>query len=414
MRHRLRKQKGHMILFVVLFAGCLYGIASLGVDGARAVQNKARLADAAEVATLAVAANSDNDLTVNKKLANRYIDAYIQDKTNNTVIQINRNECRSGNQMNCDSGTRYTEVNVNVETQHNSWFSGTNYIAGFNRTYEVNEFGTVRKYQGDAIDIVFATDMSGSMTYEWKQSKNKRARIVEIRKIINSIADEIALFNKDRVYTTDVNRIAIVPYGRYVLEQRSWNNFSNCKSHDWQYAYVQDQWKGSTSSTVRDIWKTKKTKRVCAWLNGGEYYTIGLTDNVNVIKSTFARFNPGGNTHSYQGLIKSAQLLRNVSNPNPRQLIVVLSDGQDTDKKRFYALTQKNLCANILANLNARKTISGRPITASMAFIAFDYQNTDKGIQNCYGPKNVYDAASPDALLKVIYNLISEEIGHLK
>ncbi|UPR58176.1 VWA domain-containing protein [Vibrio sp. ED004] len=412
MRHRLRKQKGHMILFVVLFAGCLYGIASLGIDGARAIQNKARLADATETATLAISASSDNDLTVNRKLANRYIDEYIQDKTNNTVIQIDRNECISSNQMNCDSGTRYSEVKINVETQHNSWFPGTNDIVGFKRTYEVNGFGTVRKYQGDAIDIVFATDMSSSMTSDWGYSK--KTRIAQIRTIINSIADQIALYNKERVFTRDVNRIAIVPFGRYVLEQRSGHQYRNCRGTDWQYAYVQDQWEGSISSTVRGTWKTKRTKHVCVWLVGGMYYSIGLTDNVNVIKSTFSRFIPGGNTHSYQGLIKSAQILRNVSNPNPRQLIVVLSDGQDTDLNRFSMLTKNKLCANILGELNSRKTISGKPITASIAFIAFDYKNKGKDTLDCYGPKNVYDATTPNDLLKIIYNLISEEIGTLK
>ncbi|MEZ8628258.1 hypothetical protein AB6D75_20955 [Vibrio splendidus] len=414
MRHRLRKQKGHMILFVVLFAGCLYGIASLGIDGARAVQNKARLADAVEVATLAIAANSDNDLTVNKKLANQYIDAYIQDKTNNTVIQINRNECRSGNQMNCDSGTRYSEVNLNVETQHNSWFSGTNDISGFKRTYEIKELGTARKYQGDAIDIVFAIDMSTSMEKPWLNSKNNRSKHIELKGIFNSVVDQIGQFNNDRVYTGDVNRVAIVPYAEFVFNKNSWNNAKSCKKGGKRLNVpVENQWKGSIQSTINDMWNTKSTSIKCV-SPYAKYFTMGLTDNVKAIKSTFARFRPNGGTHSYQGLIKSAQILRNVSDPNPRQLIIVLSDGDESKPDRFESLTQKKMCSDILAKLNSRTTRSGKPITASMSFIAFDYKNSDKGIQSCYGDKNIYDATSPDALLKIIYNLISEEVGHLK
>ena len=77
----LRKQSGHAaILFAMIIPGW-FGLFTLASDGARAIQTKARIEDASEIAVLAIAAHNDDNKNsqgsgsgsaVNRKIATDY------------------------------------------------------------------------------------------------------------------------------------------------------------------------------------------------------------------------------------------------------------------------------------------------------------------------------------------------------
>ncbi|MGF1756228.1 pilus assembly protein, partial [Vibrio makurazakiensis] len=118
MLHSLKKQKGHAaILFALLIPG-FYGLFALGIDGARAIQNRARLGDAAEVAALALSAQNSTSSQQNTALARLYVDAYISDKEANVPMTIVRTECQLTDQTQCEGGARYSQYDISITTMH--------------------------------------------------------------------------------------------------------------------------------------------------------------------------------------------------------------------------------------------------------------------------------------------------------
>lgn len=55
------KQEGHAAILFVMMVPVLFGVFVLGTDGARAMQDRARLDDALEAASLAIAAHNDSN-----------------------------------------------------------------------------------------------------------------------------------------------------------------------------------------------------------------------------------------------------------------------------------------------------------------------------------------------------------------
>ncbi|MBE4019913.1 hypothetical protein HJ130_13195 [Vibrio parahaemolyticus] len=86
---RLHRQSGHAAILFALFIPLLFGVFTLGTDGARAVQDKARLLEAVEVASLAVAGQGSD----NADLAKNYLEYYFPSATiNNNDIKIKKNQ----------------------------------------------------------------------------------------------------------------------------------------------------------------------------------------------------------------------------------------------------------------------------------------------------------------------------------
>ncbi|WP_241910669.1 TadE/TadG family type IV pilus assembly protein, partial [Vibrio lentus] len=71
----IHRQSGHASVLFALLVPLLFGVFMLASDGARAIQSKARIEDASEVAALAVAARDDKTpmSTENVKLVKYYI-----------------------------------------------------------------------------------------------------------------------------------------------------------------------------------------------------------------------------------------------------------------------------------------------------------------------------------------------------
>ncbi len=100
MRNMKRKQQGVAgIIFVLLLLGMI-GFLALATDGARALQTRARLDNASEVASIAVAAlNDDNESTdgsgsaVNQTLVSNYAKAYVPDINNINSLKISKVDC---------------------------------------------------------------------------------------------------------------------------------------------------------------------------------------------------------------------------------------------------------------------------------------------------------------------------------
>ncbi|MEZ9338099.1 hypothetical protein AB4176_09550 [Vibrio splendidus] len=414
MRQSLNKQKGHAaILFALLIPG-FYGLFALGIDGARAIQNRARLGDAAEVAALALSAQNSTSSQHNTALARLYVDAYIRDKEINVPMNIVRTECQLTDQTQCEGGARYSQYDISITTTHEAWFPGNENFVGLDEKYSVSHAGTARKYQGDSIDIAFVTDFSGSMDYWW----GTKRKYQEVQDIISNVLVELEKFNQESASPDELNKVTLVPFAAYSVDavgdrcNGSWNKRKIYYSN--QIVHGRND-KQKVKNTVENLWQVKESDERCDKSANYDYYTTVLTSDLNSIDDDIKSFSPDGGTASYQGIIRAAQILKATNQPNPRRLIVILSDGDDNDPDMTSALVEEGMCTEIIDGLSSDRTISGRPVTAQLALIGFTYDVSDnKALSDCVGKSNVYDASNPDELLEIILNLISEEIGHIK
>ncbi|MEZ8102521.1 TadE/TadG family type IV pilus assembly protein [Vibrio bivalvicida] len=427
MRSSRTKQSGHAALLFALIIPGMWGFFTLAIDGSRALQTKARLGDATEAAALALAAKNSPNTSENKSLAKDYISAYISD-SDISITKIGRSECHVSNNLDCDGANRYSQYSLEVSINQDAWLHTQEFV-GFGDSYDVAHAATARKYQGDSIDISFVMDYSGSMHESWKG----KPKYIRVRDIINDVLDELETYQGIQEIN---NKVSLVPYAEFTARPKDnlscgWRSKSPLPYVDELYYkkrgrnYKLDAYK--TVQRWRDSRASDKDM-VCAhelYRNFGmSYKNVSFVDKFDQLRSEMKKFRPGGATASYQGIIKSAQYFDQLSDPNPRQLMVILSDGDDKNGNHgpmssrepvpTKALINQGLCEDIRAELNSRKTSDNRPVTFQIALIGFGYNVGKNPLTQCVGEENVYDAANPDELLDIILNLISEEIGHLK
>lgn len=421
--HFKRKQSGHAALLFAMLIPTLFGIFTLASDGARAIQSKARIEDAAEVASLAIAAHNaqNKDSTgigsgslTNRKIATNYIEQYMVDMTQISDLKIYKHNCEEISECKeglTRGGSRFSQYEVQAKTKHTSWFPGNEVIQGFGETFDVAGTAVARKYQSEAVDVVFAADFSGSMSGGWPGSRQAKYR--DLIEIIKEVTFELKRFND--LGSGNNNKIAISPFNYYTYSNRSDNTKKKCDLSQEYYS------RGSfdAKATVDNLWKPKGNEVSDNHCNGErnkhQFKDIFLTSNFDSFNATVRLFKPGGGTTSYQSIIRSAQMLR--KGVNSRRLLIVISDGDDSGhfKKRHQSLVQAGMCTKILLGLGAGMSSDGKPIRARMAVIGFDYEpENNKALQDCVGVKNVYKAEKRSEILNQILELITEEIGHLK
>lgn len=383
---RYRTQRGHAALLFALLIPVFWGFTTLAIDGSYAIQTKARLGDASEVAALALTAKNSLINSENEKLALKYVRAYVGD-AEISIKGVKRKECSSTDNNGCEGANRYAQYDLSVAAQRDSWIPNLNNI-GFGDNYNVSHSATARKYQGDSIDVVFVMDYSGSMDDTWQ----KKAKYRHVADIINSVLKELKKYQSIQ----EVNsRVGLVPYSEYTsrpenqmmceqqtevdcnrscdenrskcldkcggknCERKCKSAYVDCKKNckntevkkrrplkfvD-QLRYKANNETVDIESTIADVWvdKSNDPEAVCAFERYEEDYedrsypfnNEDLTDNFDKIEKEIKRFEPEGWTAALQGIIKAAQMFDSLDNlaagtsPNARQLLVILTDGVD-------------------------------------------------------------------------------------
>lgn len=423
MKSPISKQKGHAaILFTIMIPG-LFGLFSLATDGARMMQDKARLEDGLEVASLAVAAHNDDNVddgsgsgsAVNQAIANAYIAQYMSDMNSVDSLSIQKLSC---DQIpDCVSGLaagepRFFEFRVAATTAHDTWFSGD--LKSFDENYTVSGQSNARKYQNSAVDVVFVSDFSGSMGDPWSGgSQDKYEDLVDV---IETVTDELQKFND--LVNADDNTVAFVGFNNYVRLIDGDGSGATCFVDQLEYN------RRGNIGYRRTVNRVFIEKQGC--VTSGTYNAviedILPTTNFTAFNNKIDDFSPAGYTSSAQGLIRGAQLAN--LGTNPRRLVVILSDGNDlgstngvnnsTISSTLYGSSYK-LCDKIRDDLDAQNAANGDPVTSKIAVIGFDYNvSGNTALQDCAGVDNVFEAQNKTEILNKILELISEEIGHLK
>lgn len=445
---RLRRQSGHAAILFALFIPLLFGVFTLGTDGARAVQDKARLLEAVEVTSLAVAGQGSD----NAALAKNYLEYYFPSATiNNNDIQIKKINCEDN--ANCkNTNRRFFEYQVSAKISQPTWFPGNDAIIGFGENYAVAGHSSARKFHAETVDVVLVADFSASMYDTWKGGSKRKFR--DLKDILVEIADELEKFNGYKV-SLKQNKLAIVGFDFYssrrgANNQRIFSDHLICSDSSNTEIRCDSRYPGNdyrlnysgaklgvninAQATIRDVFNMNSIAHqpvVGTVTNISVFENITLSENMDSIKTKIKSNsfnitqNGGSGTSSYAGLIRGAQIAKD--GKNPRRIIIILSDGQDSFWKTTDKLINPNnpgsppetpqalgLCNKIINELNAQKTEQGDPIKARMVAVGFDYNMSDfPQLKNCVGKENVFFAQNRDDIKNKILELITEEIGHL-
>lgn len=435
MRGSLKKQQGHAAMLFAMIIPILFGVFMLGSDGARAIQTKARLEEAAEAAVLAVSAQDSADKTI----ARRYIEHYLYDIKKITSLNVERLSCES--LIECQAGLdkgngRYFEYRVSGQTQHQSWFPGQGVIVGFGEHFGVAGSSKARRYQGVPVDVLFVVDFSGSMNETWKGGK--KTKIEDLKDIIKAVTVELGKYNK--LYPNRKHRVAITGYNR-----RTINTASNGKLmiRDQRIVTKMGQYdKDDTVDLRRTITSQFKVKGAAQRVPNQDdlavFYDIFYTSDFSSFNRQISSFKASGGTASLQGIIRGGQVAVALSK-NPKQLMIVLSDGVDWNHyvEQTTALVERGMCSNIKNMINGGRVTAddpndsiyvqngfspgkqtpspyNEPMNMSMSVIGFDYPlDSNLALTKCVGRENVYKAENKDQILGQILSLITEEVGHL-
>ncbi|XDF79767.1 TadE/TadG family type IV pilus assembly protein [Aliivibrio fischeri] len=423
MRNLRKHQQGHAAILFAMMIPALFGIFALASDGARAIQTKARIEDASEVAALAISAHNDpdqpdngsyNPSTRNRQIVVDYVNAYISDIDAVTDIKVAKRRCELISD--CVAGlykgdARYLEHEIDVTTRQNSWFPGNEAIEGMGETFSTRGKSLARKYQSEAVDVMFAADFSGSMLDTWSGSSNPK--YVDLIEIIRNISVELQKFN-DLPENRDKSTMGISAFSTFTNSFTSDTGIQCSLSQGVNSKNKPGNWfrPVKPANTVANIWN-EKTEDYCKSGAYAGFHDVNLTSNFNSLNGQVGSFYAGGGTASYQALIRGAQLLDR--GRNSRRLLIVLSDGMDNDRNLANGLVSNGMCREIQAGLESDRTPDGRPIAAKMAVIGFDYDPfANKALKDCVGEKNVYKAEDADEVEDIILELINEEVGHLK
>lgn len=437
----MKNMRGHAAILFALFIPGLFGVFILGTDGANMLQSKARLNEALEVASLAVAAQDSDQDEIRKATARIYIQHYFPNSTvDSSSLTVTKTICEYGGSS-CniaESETRYYKYDVSASITSDLWIAGTSE----EDTFDASASSRAKKYAAKSVDVVLVSDFSASMYEYWNGERKFRSLI----NVVKSIATELQKYN-DRLPTgQNKNTIGLVGFDYYTKPPAASNRFSAniycdkykklTRNGNYIYAGGWESNSGQCASlypthpeynrinvgkTIDKVFQSNDIIHNSAWqayevTNISSYKTLALTSNISNFTDQLGTSNfnitnyNGSGTASFTGVIRGAQVLD--GGANNRRLMVILSDGGDSyvsNANNFSdALYDGGLCTSIKSHFEENN------IGITLAVIGFNYNMKEyPQISTCVGNDNVYSATDMDQVKQRILSLITEEIGHL-
>ncbi|MGX9418279.1 hypothetical protein ACWU4D_13090 [Vibrio sp. WJH972] len=429
-------QSGHAALLFAMFIPLFFGVFALGSDGARALQSKARLNEALEVASLAVAAQDSDNNGTRVATAKAYIKYFFPNshEISDSDINITKITCDEDSSssecpnFDATTDTRYFKYTVTGSITEDTWFPGNDAIIGFGDDYDVTSASVAKKYQSQTVDIVYVADFSGSMSESLKSAVGDDVGLAKYEILVNIIElvnEEVKEFNDTIAGSVNTqSTVGLVAYNKVTHGVDV--DGDECGVDSWLYT--------NPSGNINSLGSLDENATAaysnvfdggseCDGDNGpyikGTFENIELTESFGEsgsdFETTIQNFSPKGGTASTQGLIAAAKVA--YLGTNTRKLLIILSDGVDNPAPPNEDIVYAGLCDTITSTLDAQTSSEGDSVISRIALIGFDYDtDTNQALSDCVGGDdsgNIFEASSGEELKSAILSLISEEIGHL-
>ncbi|USD40095.1 pilus assembly protein [Vibrio sp. SCSIO 43135] len=413
MKQSIQRQQGHAAMMFMLMFPLLLGIFALGVDGSKAMQDKARIEEASEVASLALTAQNSTDEAVNIDTANKYLKAYLP-SAETQPNGIERLECEENPA--CDSnGDEFVQYTLAAQVENNTWFSANNVLG---ETYTATGGSIARKIveqeeipiepidppidpppppPGDnpPIDLVFALDFSVSMRSPEGDGIACFPNCPEKKDLLKEQVEKIL----DLLESMEPSE------GEHRVGYSSFAGVGAAVPTDGDRACGMDQTGGYPNDYESVINKTFIEKDSSYCESSGTPTPVGE----RIMSSDFSNFfsNSGGQenqTGSYHSVIRSAQLMNRLPAGESRRIMVILSDGDDNHPNQnsnySESLYSAGLCEHIREHLNVE----------TYAF-RYDYEDdwyTSKSLEICVGDDNVFNVSTTDEFYEILSKIITD------
>lgn len=470
----IQKQQGNAAILFVMCIPILFGVFTLASDGARALQSKARLEDAAEAAVLAVSAYGEED-AISTQTGKDYIAHYLHDMDKLVDIKVEKLECSEIPECTADDNKRpYVEYRVAGRTQHLSWFPGNDVTIGFGDTFDVTGSSKARKFQSSQsqpMDITFIIDFSGSMNGDWKghspedKDFTPPSRLNELKDVVKMVTDELQVYNDSIPMDKPIHRVAMTGYNRRTVNKAVSGKFvvRDQRIISSVGKYDKDDVVNFPKTITEQFIVKGEAGRIPDVDDEAEFFDIMYTSDFIGFNESVKTFKASGGTASLQGILRGSQMvayhvtsdrkpaklkaakldpeeLKKLRLANPKQLIIILSDGKDYAHYlgQMQKLVNRGMCTNLInaiegGRVTARDnsgdqipfsrgyssglpTNTGEDPSARIVMIGFGdgydiHDNT--GLLNCVGEDNAFSAENKEDILNLIMSFVSEEVGHL-
>ncbi|MCL9783345.1 TadG [Vibrio sp. S4M6] len=424
-----KKQQGNAsIIFILMLAGMI-GLFPLATDSAHALQTRALLDDASEVASIAIAALNDpnkgssSGSQTNRAIVENYAYAYVPGADIQSVA-VSRKDCEMKNVICLAHFQGGYQYQVNVSMTQQSWFNGNGSMPSFGDSYTVRSQAISQKLKTVPVDVVIAADFSGSMRDTW--SGGTVAKYKSLIDIIHQVTSQLEVGNQQAVGSSP-STIGLTAYNFFNHSiPRDLSSGGACRMTQ-EHVYTKGWFRKKyidVYQTIREIFVPKNHSHCdTKTIDNSIFYDISLTTDFEAFNRALSHFYPDHGTASFQGIIRGAQLL-NEGN-NPRRLMIIVSDGVDSPAKasgyaetasqKSAVLVDAGMCDMIRNTLDSQIAYNGNSVETTLAFIGFDYDPfTNATLQKCVGLENVYQAQDSQQMINQILALINEETGHLR
>ncbi|CCN46127.1 conserved hypothetical protein [Vibrio nigripulchritudo MADA3029] len=425
-RCSMQKQKGAAFIAFVYCVPFMIGTLVLAMQSTQQLHAHAKLGEAAEVASLGLISSSTGNNEPDLELAEKIVNHYMPTNKGKVDISIKDTRCDYDDGCVQEAGelSPFADFLVTATTKHDSWISFSQF--NMEPEFEVSSQSTSRKYLPKPVDIYFVVDFSGSMNKAFKFGYSRYSKLQIVKDTVGRILDDLENFNR---FNSHKSRVALIGY----------NNFNYQRVNGRRVAYDQVL----SNRVAHSInWRNAKKRPLSSFpqkvANLIErnipplplFNDIELTFDYDAFTQEFSTFQAGGGTNSWQGLLRTAELANSQDEYNPHQVIIVLSDGEDTsrpwkilspdgtsrDTRILKEFTKYGLCERMVEDLENKKDRFGEPISVTFGVIGVDFQmnRSKNGFFDCVGEDNVLHASSGSDVYKHILNLLNEETGRLK
>lgn len=453
------KQQGVAGIIFVMLLPILFGTLMLGVDGVRAMQLKARLDEAVDAATLALAAKGIGNNILDKEIVDGYIREYIPENAKVSNITIEKKKCKDNPEcLHRPAGQKeYTTFLVNATGSIKGAFSGP---LGFAKSFDAVSSGKVKRmiiektvtvqpptqiihpklitvYQSPVRtwvppkrvmqpasthfvpartivgpptiiqqktvtepapkDVIFVIDLSGSMSH---------GRLASVKRVINSMVDKLDTDNQKWRAAGSLNRHRIAYVG---FKQLTFRRHFLGGTVD-QYNNPVENLNFSSHSFTHALANLDVSATLLHKFEDHAQHPRGTksyyqADRFNSFKAKINTLRARGGTYSAQGILRAGQIIAHRDMERPQtpkndSLLIFLSDGLDSNGKIYHGYTSNSLSERLMPEIcNAIKAKT----KTKMYMVKYQFSSAASlAHSKCFGT-NISDAASARDLQNTLF-----------
>ncbi|WP_186176344.1 TadE/TadG family type IV pilus assembly protein [Vibrio jasicida] len=438
---RINSESGGAIILFATALPILIGIMVFAYQVSQMLQAQAKIFEATEVASLALSASPKNSSQENLNYAEKIVNRYISENASELELVIEERSCFYDD--NCMSVGNvygpYREFVVQATSRHDYWMS-YEYINS-SSNFKVSGKSTARKYLSSIVDIYLIADFSSSMNVTWDNGKSRLSILKQVASDIandlkigseeNDVKSRIALLGYSDVHVKKTNEVvSLSPLGfERIWDKKKYYDY-RVKNNDGSTRYLDTvnkmfelkEGKNIPLRAPKENMTVSEVEKLIDYNDNSDnrypFYDIPLTSDYNLFVNEVnsPKLRAFFSTASWNGLIAAALEADMQTELNPKQVFILLSDGDDGPGLSILdELTALGFCEKIRNRFESKPSVFSGQTEVIMGVIGIGYSPTkNNGFIECFGNENIFHAENGDDVYKYVVQLLNDEVGRLQ